>query len=67
MIILPMLFQIWPQGVSVCTVFFVTLSCFPAIASSIVSVDKNGGDWSGRSCVLCYILRIGDLRLNCTM
>ena len=30
-----------------CIVFFVTLSCFPAIASSIVSVEKNGGDWSG--------------------
>ena len=28
-------------------VFFVTLSLFPAIASSIVSVDKGTGPWSG--------------------
>ena len=36
-----------------CIVFFVTLSCFPAIASSIVSVEKGGGDWTGK--YLCFL------------
>ena len=42
------LLQVWSQGLCVCIVFFVTLSCFPAIASSIVSVDKGSNDWTGR-------------------
>ena len=56
-----------------CIVFFVTLSCFPAIASSIVSVDKGSNDWTGRynipsvslSFYTLIVLQIGlDIRDN---
>lgn len=55
---LDILKRIWPHGISVCIVFFVTLSCFPAIASSIVSVDKGTGDWTEKyfTAFVCFLL-----------
>jgi hypothetical protein len=37
--------QIWVEGVCVCLLFFVTLACFPALASSIQSCGE--GNWRG--------------------
>ena len=37
--------QIWVEGVSVCLIFFVTLACFPALASSIHPCVKE--NWRG--------------------
>ncbi|WAR18574.1 S29A3-like protein [Mya arenaria] len=36
--------RIWKEGLSVCLIFLVTVSCFPAVASSVVSV--NNTDWT---------------------
>lgn len=49
---------VWSQGLCVCIVFFVTLSCFPAIASSIVSVDKGSNDWTEKffSAFVCFLI-----------
>ncbi|XP_060593578.1 equilibrative nucleoside transporter 3-like [Ruditapes philippinarum] len=50
--------KIWKEGISVCLVFLVTLSCFPAIASSIVSVVKIPTPWSEKyfSALVCFLL-----------
>ncbi|KAL4237827.1 hypothetical protein ACF0H5_002539 [Mactra antiquata] len=50
--------QIWKEGLSVCLVFLVTLSCFPAIASSIVSVEDVHNDWTGKlfPALVCFLL-----------
>jgi len=36
------------EGLTVCIVFMVTLSCFPAIASSIASVSGISSVWTGK-------------------
>ncbi|XP_053398380.1 equilibrative nucleoside transporter 3-like [Mercenaria mercenaria] len=50
--------KVWKEGLSVCFVFLVTLSCFPAITSSIVSVEKTPTEWSEKyfSALVCFLL-----------
>lgn len=50
--------KVWKEGVSVCFVFLVTVSCFPAISSSIVSVDKEHTEWTEKyfSGLVCFLL-----------
>ncbi|XP_052765911.1 equilibrative nucleoside transporter 3-like isoform X2 [Mya arenaria] len=48
--------RIWKEGLSVCLIFLVTVSCFPAVASSVVSV--NNTDWTEKyfSGLVCFLL-----------
>ncbi|KAK3093462.1 hypothetical protein FSP39_016022 [Pinctada imbricata] len=54
---------IWIEALGVGFTFFVTLTCFPALASSIQSVSKISSIWRDQyfSAVICFLLfNIGD-------
>lgn len=50
--------KVWKEGLSVALAFLITLSCFPAVASSIVSVDTSHSEWSEKyfSALVCFLL-----------
>lgn len=53
--------KIWVEGVSACLIFFVTLACFPALASSIHSVVSNNWRVKYFTPVICFLLfNVGD-------
>lgn len=53
--------KIWVEGVSVCMIFFVTLACFPALASSIHSCEKDHWRVKYFTPVICFLLfNVGD-------
>ncbi|KAJ8308008.1 hypothetical protein KUTeg_012882 [Tegillarca granosa] len=55
--------KMWVQGLSVCLVFYVTLCCFPAVASAIGSVSNHKDEWTEKyfSVVVCFLLfNVGD-------
>lgn len=60
--------KIWREGLSVCLVFFVSLSCFPALASSVISVDKDASQWTNKyfAAIVCFLLfNCGDWSGRC--
>ena len=46
--------KLWKYGLSVFMLFFVTLSCYPAVNSAIVS--KSKGAWGGK--LYCMVISI---------
>ncbi|KAK7492280.1 hypothetical protein BaRGS_00016377 [Batillaria attramentaria] len=56
--------KVWPYCTTVCLVFFVTLACYPGLASIIKSVNYEAGDaWTDKyfSAVVCFLLfNVGD-------
>ena len=42
--------KLWKYGLSVFLLFFVTLSCYPAVNSAIVSVSSKGA-WKGKTVI----------------
>ncbi|XP_069117172.1 equilibrative nucleoside transporter 3-like [Argopecten irradians] len=55
--------KIWREGLAVFLVFAVSLSCFPAISSSISSMHKDSSDWTGKyfTVIVCFLLfNLGD-------
>ncbi|XP_060063704.1 equilibrative nucleoside transporter 3-like [Ylistrum balloti] len=55
--------KIWPEGLAVFLTFTVSLSCFPAISSSIISQHKDGSGWTGKyfTVIVCFLLfNLGD-------
>lgn len=53
--------KIWVEGVSVCLIFFVTLACFPALASSIHPCVKENWRVKYFTPVICFLLfNVGD-------
>ncbi|OWF41845.1 equilibrative nucleoside transporter 3-like [Mizuhopecten yessoensis] len=59
----PVLKKIWREGLAVFITFAVSLSCFPAICSSITSQHKDSSEWSGKyfTVIVCFLLfNLGD-------
>ncbi|XP_033734101.1 equilibrative nucleoside transporter 3-like [Pecten maximus] len=55
--------KIWPEALAVFITFSVSLSCFPAISSSITSLHKDSSDLTGKyfTVIVCFLLfNLGD-------
>ncbi|KAH3852350.1 equilibrative nucleoside transporter 3-like [Dreissena polymorpha] len=50
--------RVWKEGLSVCIVFLVTLSCYPAISSSIMSLSTGNTEWLEKyfTALVCFLL-----------